>query len=392
MIELLKLCSSTISQLSSEGVERVNKKPRYAVVLLTIPTVIAMAAAVILMYWHISTRIQVDLTVNRAEFTIGGSNHTQILNSLGFQSVTIEKFSDIRLSPETLEAANPDQYLKEEDRFPDTAWRPLIVTLPVSIISRDKVLQPAVTLEPSGPTTQGRLSPVLVQSGAKVILEVSGNSITVLTIKAFQQDSFTTAHFNETFQLITHYCQFNGVAGLPEQTDSLTLRAQPSHHSPMIEIHGQPRSLILSLTLAPEKTTALFWKGSIPVTALNFTRQTLKGDRETTLIKDGKISYPDYPDMKKVSFKASDFISLDQLEQFQVQEMSLSQEDKGLRLRLSGIAGYIKTGSQEFPQDHRITLFDALWHEPNLAVLFSIVVWVCATTVGAYKLYKEIKR
>lgn len=367
------------------------QEPIYAVLLLTLPTVVAIVIALILMNWRISPRIQVDLTVDRAEFTIGGSKSTPILNSLGFESITIEEFSDIRLSPETLAIADPAQYLKDEDRFAESAWRLLTVARHVSIIGEKKALQPAVTLEGGRPNTKGKLGPVWVKPGAEVILEVNGDRITDLTIKAIQRDSFTTAHFSETFRIITHYCQFNGVPGLREQTDSLTLKVQPSHHSPIIKIQGQPRSLIISLTLAAERNANLFWKGGIPVSALDFSRQTLKGDRETTLIKGGEISYPEYPNMKKVSFKASDFIGLDRLGQFQVEEMILSQEDKGLRLRLSGIAGYIKTGSPEFAKDHRIALLDVLWHKSNLAVLFSIAVWAGATTVGVYRLYKEIR-
>ena len=43
------------------------------------------------------------------------------------------------------------------------------------------------------------------------------------------------------------------------------------------------------------------------------------------------------------------------------------------------------------PTDHRLSLFDTLWHGSRTTLLFSILVWATTVTVGAYRLVKEAK-
>jgi hypothetical protein len=191
--------------------------------------------------------------------------------------------------------------------------------------------------------------------------------------------------------LIIEYGRLGGVTWLPYRADSLTYRAQLPQHSPTIEITGQPRSLILTVVIPPEETPKLFSKGGIPVTALDFTRQNARGDRETTLVKDGEITYPDYPKITKVSFKASELVGLDRLQRFHITEVALDPAYQGIRFRLDGIAAHVRTGSPAFSNDHRLSRFDILWQNHRWIVLFSIVLWMFPTTAGGYGLYKEVR-
>jgi hypothetical protein len=108
---------------------------------------------------------------------------------------------------------------------------------------------------------------------------------------------------------MTNYGRVSGINSSPYRTDSLTYRAQLPNHSPLIEIASRPSSLILTLTLSAGKPSELFSKSGIPVIALNFTRQTPRGDFETTLVKAGVISYPDHPKVEQVTFKPPDFVA-----------------------------------------------------------------------------------
>jgi len=231
----------------------------------------------------------------------------------------------------------------------------------------------------------------LARPGSEVTVEVRGAQTADLVLKVDHQESSAALSIREPFQLITDYGRVSGITGLPYQSDSLTYRVQLPNHRPGIEITSQPRSIVLILTISPERTTDLFSKGGILVTALDFTRQKIGGDPESTLVKDGEITYPDYPKIEKVSFKAPDFIGLDELYMFRIEKIDLDREHKGIRFRLDGVASHVKTGSPEFPKDHRLTLFDKLWQNPRLRVLFSIIAGVFSTTVLVYKLYKELK-
>ncbi len=369
------------------------KKPIYILLLFTLPTAVVIVAVFVLMNWYTPTRVQVDLTVDRAIFTVGGINSTSILNSVRLQSLTVEKFTRIDFNPERLEVADPAQYILTEDRYPESAWTSLPVTSQVVITGNDEALQPAVTLESVQPGrhTWGILDRVWARPGSEVTVEVRDAQAIHLTVTVDRQESFAALSIREPFQLITDFSRVSGITGVPDQAASRTYRAQLPDSSPSIEITGQPHSLILVLTILPEKTTDFFPKAGIPVTALDFTRQGEMGNRVTTLMEGGQITYPEYPAIAKASFTASDFIGLDRLEKFRIEEIALDPEHKGMRFRLSGVAGHIRTGSRAFSRDHRLTRFDTLRQNVKLTALFGIVVWVFPTMVGGYRLYKEFK-
>jgi hypothetical protein len=215
--------------------------------------------------------------------------------------------------------------------------------------------------------------------------------MTHLTINVDRQTSSAAISMRGPFSLLSRYNQITGVGSRPDKTTSTTYRAQLADHSPLIEVVGQPRSLVLILTVASGKPMEPLFKGSIPVTALDFSHQNPRGEPETSLAKDGEIGFPDYPNVPKVPFRAADSLSLDRLGKFHIEEIGLDPERQALRLRLNGVAGRIRTGSQAFPKDLRLTRFDTLWHDSRLIVLFSVVAWVLPTTMGGYRLYREVK-
>lgn len=364
-----------------------------ALLFIPLPTLVFVILAFILVKWRISTLVQVDLTVDRAVFTIGAKDSTPIVNSIGFKSLTVEKFDSIKLSPEKLEVADPVQYDPKEDHYPESAWTSLIVTPPVIITGEDPAFQPAVTLEGVSPeqNTSGTLDQIWAGSGSEVTLEVISTQKTEILIKVDHQNSSVIVSIREPFELITNYARVKGITTSPYHSNSLTYRAQLPKHAPEVEITSLPHSLVLILTITPEKTSDLF-KGGILVSALDFTRQNRIGAPETTLVKDGEITYPNYPKIDEVSIKPTDFLGLDRLEKFRIEEIGLDPQHNGIRLRLKGIAGYIKIGSPEFQKDYRLTVFDTLWQNPILKALFSIVILVLPTTMAAYNLYLQSKK
>jgi hypothetical protein len=368
------------------------KKPLYSLLLLSLPTVSVSVAVVILMSWRVSTHIEVDLTLARAVFTLGGNDPTPILNRLNVQSIAVEQYARVQFSPAKLEIADPAQYIPAEDQYPESSWVLLAVTPPVVIVGEEEVLQPTLILDKApGAHGAGILDRVWAQPEAEVTLEVSGKQAIHLTIKVAHQKSFAVLSFREPFRLMARYSQMSGIDGVPYKADSLMYRAELPEHSPLIEITSQPSSLVLTLTILAGKGWEPFSKGGIPVTALHFTRQNPRGAPETTLVKEGVITYPDYPKVEKVSIHPREFVSLDGLKQFRIEEMALAPELPGMRLLLKGVAGYVRTGSGAFPIDRRLTQFDALWHTPRLMALFSLVTWVFPTTVAGYRLFKEMR-
>jgi len=113
------------------------KKQLYALFLLAMLTPVAIVATLVLVAWRIPTHVQVNLTVNRAVFSVG-SDSTRILDLVRFQSITIEDFDRIELNPERLEVADPVQYEIAQDRYPESAWNSIPVIPPVVITYEDR--------------------------------------------------------------------------------------------------------------------------------------------------------------------------------------------------------------------------------------------------------------
>jgi hypothetical protein len=367
-------------------------KTTFTLSLLTLPAVVAVAVGLILVFWRIPTRVQVELTVDRASFTLGGTEATPILNSVGFQFLSVARFAGIEFSPERFEVADPTRYSPTEGHYPESAWTSLAVTPPVRITGEDETLQPTVHFEGTMPAPQsaGVLDRVWARPGTEITMEAKVAKATALSIKIERQKSTGLVSFHEAFQLTANHGRVSGIGELPYRENALTYRVQLPNHR-RNEITSQPDSLVLMLTMPPGHTIKPFFSGGIPVTAADFTRQNPMGEPEPTLVKDGKLSYPDYPKAEEVSFKATDFIGLKRLERFRIEAMDLDPEHQGIRLRLRGIARYVRTGSGDFSNDHRLTRWNTLWQDRRLEVLFGITVAVFSATLGGYRLYKEIK-
>jgi hypothetical protein len=110
----------------------------------------------------------------------------------------------------------------------------------------------------------------------------------------------------------------------------------------------------------------------------------------TVFVKKGKISYPEYSEIKAITFTFPDRIEVEELEKFQIEEITIDPERKEIRLCLDGVARHISTGSAEFWQDHRLTQFDRLKNS-HWVVLLGAIGWLAATIAGWYRLYKELK-
>jgi hypothetical protein len=250
-------------------------KTAFTLSLLTLPAVVVFVVGLILAFWRIPTRVQVDLAVDRALFTVGGTDATPILNSVGFQFLTVARFAGIEFSPEQVEVANPTHYIPTKGRYPESAWTSLPVTAPVRITGEDETLQPAVHFEGTmtTPNMAGVLDRVWARPGTEITMEAKVAKATALSIKIDCQKSSGILSFHEPFQLTTTYSRVSGIGGPHYRANALTYRVQLPNHRSDVEITGQADSLVLLLTPPPGHTIEPFLRGGIPVTAVDFTRQ-----------------------------------------------------------------------------------------------------------------------
>jgi hypothetical protein len=358
---------------------------------MLLPTVVIVAGALVLMSLHASTRVMLDVSVSRFTFTVGGSEAIPLITALPVQAVTFERYARATFNPEQLEMANPARPGPTDQERTDAAWTPLAFTPPVLIAGEDEALQPALTFDGAATATtpDAVLGPLWIKPGSEVTIEVRSLRSGDPTIRVTGQPSSTRLSFEGPFQIVANYAKVDGIAGIPSAT-RVTYRAKLRPESRFVEITGQPGAFVVAPTLPSEGGMDVYPKG-IPVTALGFTRQGTRGAPETALTGPGEISYPDYPALPKLALQASDFVSMRGLSGFRIDEIANASNASGLRLRLSGVARELTSGSPAFPTDHRLTWFDILWQSSRLLALFAIGVWVLSTTIGGYRLSLVIR-
>ncbi|MGE3151163.1 MAG: toll/interleukin-1 receptor domain-containing protein [Nitrospiraceae bacterium] len=363
--------------------------------LVSLPTAIAAIVAVGLMLWPLAARVQVELTTERVEFEVGATGQGKTtLGGIGLRSIAIEKFATMAFEPERIEVADPSQYQVETDDFPPSAWKPLTATnSKVTVSVKDSTRHPRVTVEglTAGKETI-RLDPLPVAPGTRVMLATRGRSHEGLTIKVAGQETVALS-IHDPFRLIADHAELRGVTDVPfQKQDELTYRITLPDRVSWMEIAAASDGLILSPSFASRETATSLLSG-IPVTTLDFTKQETSGERVSALTGQGTISFPDYPHLGSLPLKEDEAIGLERLEKFTIERIALSPDGKGLAVVGNGLAKQIRTKTGQLPiQKHRLTAFDALWHNAKLAVFFTIIVAVFTTSLGAFRLWKEFKR
>ena len=365
--------------------------------LLLLPTVICLGIGILLMNWRIPTHIRLSCTVDRVTFTVdspdqSGGNETvtgsYILDSMSITSITIQRFSNLIFYPDHLQVADATQYDAFQGGYPASAWRILNFTPPLEMKGYDEVLQPAVTIEAASPDGNGvgTLERVFARSGSEITVEAQTRDV---RIRIYGQQPSAILAPHRLFQLIADQVQVLNVLQAPFDSPSLTYKASLPDRNPHIEIAGHPGSLALFLTTAAASTSDPF-SSKIPVSTIDFTHQAVDGNRVTSLVDNGAMTYPDYPGIGEIPIRKGDFIGLDRLQRFQIEEMTLIP-DKGIELQLNGIAEEIRLGSADFHRDRRLSRFDALWQMLPFQVI-GLLAWFFSTALMVSKFFSRLKR
>ncbi len=358
----------------------------FFVAITTVTAIVTITS----MYWYVPTRMQLDLLVDRFVFTFDKPNSTAILNRVPFESISIEKISQVEMSPETMELADPAQYDLKEDRYPEASWVPLSLKESVSIIEKQHLPSSVITFDTDivGQSFTAMINQLYAVQGAEVTLDLRADAVNHLTLSIYRQKSLAELSFLAPFYVTTEYSQLRGIEHIPFEADSLTYRVHLSEQNRFVNIESQANAFVMVMTIPTEKLTDSFTDGNLLISEIDFSRLDYQGQRRSSLIGNGEIRYPDYPHIDNRSFDG--FVLLDQLQKFNIKQISLSQVPKGIHLQLDGIVGKAYTGSAEFPENQLLSVFDRIWEHSKLIALFVIIGFVIQTVIKTYRLYKEL--
>lgn len=361
-------------------------------ILLTLPTFAAAIILIVILNWHLPTRVRISLTTDKMFLKTGGEDKATILDSVGLKSVVIEKFETIKLKPESISLSRHDT--PRGSALTDAATSNLtIAQLPVVITPRNGRSQSNVTLgaDASNPHTLVVIDAINAKPSTEVSLETTEDAGDLILRVDGQRTSGSIA-VAAPFRLAVDQSEIAGIRSTLDLTEPLTLKGKLLRGS-SVEFNGQAASLILTVTVPAEKSTALLPQGHVLVTAIKFEQlNEQSGKVLSSLTKDSpcELSYPDYEDkVGKVTMTSPDFLWLDDLQNFSIEELTYDPSKKGISVKLLGVANKISSGSPEYSKDHRLTVYNALWNNYKVIAIFAVLCWVAGTTAAFYKFFKE---
>jgi hypothetical protein len=360
--------------------------PRNRLILLPLPTLVAAILLIVILDWHIPTRVRITLTTDKLFLKIGGVDKANILDSVGLKSVVIEKFDNIKLKPETLA-------LPKDSAVSRVASHNLEIEQPVVITPRGGRAQSNVTLsaDPTDPRALLLIDAINATPTTEVTMETTEDSGNLILRVDGQRSSGSIA-VAVPFRLAVDQSDISGIRGQLDVTRPLTFNGKLLPNS-LVQFGGQEASLVLTVTVPPDKATPLLPQGHMLITAIKFEQlDGQSGKIFSSLTKNTtcEISYPDYDDkVGKATITRPDFLWLDDLQSFSVEDLTYNPEQKGISVRLLGVAERISSGSLEYSRDHRLTVYNALWNNHKVIALFAALCWVTGTTLAFYKFFKE---
>jgi hypothetical protein len=362
--------------------------------LVSTPAILAAVVAIGLMLWSIPARVQVELTTERMEFEVAASEQGKtMLGGFDVQSVAIEKFSALSFEPDTFEVADPSQYRVKTDDFSPSAWKPLNVDrAKVTLGAKDQTRHPRVTVEGlnAAESETIHLDPMAVAPGTHVTLatrKVHGGKKEGVTLQVTGQDTLTLS-IHKPFKLIADQVELRDIASPFGNQDELTYRITLPEQASWIAVTALSGGLILSPTFVSGQSTSFF--SGIPVVTMDLTKQDPSGERVSALTGQGTISFPNYPHLGIVPLKEGEAIGLERLDKFEIERVTLRSDGGGMNVVGYGLVKQVRTKRGEIPILHSLTALDALWHNARFAVFMTIIATVFTTSLGAYRLWKEL--
>jgi hypothetical protein len=361
---------------------------------LGLPAGVIGLAAIALTYWHLPTRIQLDLLVDRVVFTLGGSGQTPLVEPMSFRSLVVEHFQSLSFEPRRLEVADPAKYDEERREYAPGAWQPVPTSGAVTFSPKDPTLRPSVSIQTTSDEGDlaGKLDRLSVGTGARVTLETGRGKPprVAVTIDGPQADVTVTPRGE--FRLVANHVSLSGVVRLPVESDSLEFKAELKPGNLTVGVLGEPQSLSLKLRPAAAAEVGFLSPGGTPVTAIDFLRpQPDAPERawEPSQVADGSLAYPDDHGVPDIKILRDDFIGLQGLDPCSIQSLSIDPEQQAMRMRLDCKARAIKVRSGGFTREHTLTAMERLWHSSMVAVLIAMVVAGLSAAASGYELLRS---
>jgi hypothetical protein len=351
-----------------------------ALMLLT-PGVVILVAAIAATIWRVPTRLQLDLVIDRIAFTLAGERPVDMpARPLGFRTLSVENFDRLTFTPDRV---------RWIDRAPEASR---MLRRAATVVLNSAADETAVViLEGAGRGTgaagAGRLQPLAIAPGSRVILTTSSDASNRLSLKVEGQPLDTNVLPAAELALSATNVTLDESPPPARAAGALTLAFSLPEDRPFVELQGARRWF--AITATPSAPSSLALLDGAGVNGVELLKQGAGGTVESAIIANGEIRYPQQPRIAPVHVGARDFVTLGDMNRTTITRLELSPAHPGMLLTMDGVVTEAVLASGGVERGLRITALQRLWHESRVGV--ALLAGVCLTSMlaGGYRLYRE---
>lgn len=384
-------------------------------VLLCLPSGLAVLIGACLWLWHPNAEVQLSLTSRRIAFRLAGLPQATgtIFNAISVPRFSLSGFKRIQLRPKSglVQVADPKDFDLQSGRYPDTAWTK--VNLPSMDVDSDgQATDSQVMFSPDDTQSRDtiRMDPLEVPGDSRVVIELPGEPpsprvkpdddevdllITVTPPEAGSNEEFTqiVGVPGGYVRLSTAQC---GVDGSPYKDQPTTYRFALERRDPYIKIVSLKSSPpILSIQVPPSWEEALLRNGIVRIKEVSFDRETHQERHSSSSLVYGRdensLRSPAYLN-GKIDLRAPQSIVVPAADEFTLQEMMLNADHSGIHVLIGGRTGLISIITPgESKKNIRINGLDLIKQQTWLVGTIALVAWSFSTTLAGLKLLKQLK-
>lgn len=326
-------------------------------------------------FLRIDPVISVHVETSRIEFQVTPElDDKRLTNSLTFDTLTFQNVEKFSASPDRLLVADPAEYDMDSDSYPPKAWLDIPINGRTVQFGADR---PSISSEMTLETMEhkevvaGRLDPIILTDDAVVSMEVSDTNAVTWSIRTKQGRQRVVLTGIHSVQLIQSGLKASPGLSIPfPQDQELTYQVIFENKPGTMELFGQDKAFVLVLNEQPRQKKGtgpkeLISHSVLPLGAVDFSWQDPgTGERKPPEGFVGTVEYLSPQGMPPVAIGEDAFLTLEQLDHFEITSINLDRDSHQLVVDLQGEAGYVKTGTSGNSQNLRPTLFDHIRFSP----------------------------
>lgn len=342
--------------------------------------------------------VLIELVVDRVEFTVPphGDDRQQAesniltTSSVSFLDLTVEGFTQIEhegsseVSWEALKTRSVNQKILISSHAQSNL--PIIskITFEKPSPRHDqenretcpeqmmRIRNDATTAKMLKESTIGRLSPLIGETDTKVTIESADPSANSFVIRISGGTVSTTVRLDKNVHMNLHADAFladGKPIPLNDGNEGYDLGLKSSH---LMKVVSSREGMSASFRLPCESAIQFIEEGtSTQVKNVRFERVSVGGVWASS-VHSAKVRYLEHSFLKPVEVQMPIGISFDQDDEFRLEQAVTDPKTGLLQMRLWGEVSEFHTGSQQYKEDHSVSVFHIGWENPFLVTFFSV--------------------